>query len=246
LDDAKLSQSMTPLDVHRLTSILGAMGAECDAIKIERAKKYVDHILTRLGHVNNHPITYRDAGHLLRELDNNIRWDMEEELFFHIPWEHKTYFNNERLLGDTVFESFKQARSDIKEAGNCLACGNYTAAVFQFMRVAERGLRRLARALKVTITHTKTPIPLEYGEWDKIITEIKNKIAPLRVLPQGPKRQAKLEAYSDAADHCTFMKDIWRNTVSHTRKPYTDREALAVMGRVGDFMQFLATQLRGL
>lgn len=36
------------------------------------------------------------------------------------------------------------------------------------------------------------------------------------------------------------MKDIWRNTVSHTRKAYNQPEALAVMERVKDFMRFLA------
>jgi hypothetical protein len=46
--------------------------------------------------------------------------------------------------------------------------------------------------------------------------------------------------YSDAADHCEFMKDIWRNNVSHTRKAYSDPEAVAVLQRVREFMEFLA------
>ena len=82
--------------------------------------------------------------------------------------------------------------------------------------------------------------PIEYADWEKIITEIKNKIAQTRALPAGPKKQAKLEFYSDAADHCTFMKDIWRNNVSHARKGYEDYESLAILGRVQDFMKFLA------
>ena len=73
--------------------------------------------------------------------------------------------------------------------------------------------------------------------------EIKNKITRARTAPAGPKKQAKLEFYSDAADHCVFMKDIWRNNVSHSRKPYKPGEAQAVLERVRDFMIFLADNL---
>jgi hypothetical protein len=118
-----------------------------------------------------------------------------------------------------------------------------TASVFHLMRAAEFGLRALARKLRVKITHKGKNCPIEYGDWEKVITEIKNKIASSRTLPAGSKRQAKLEFYSDAADHCVFMKDIWRNNVSHTRRTYSDPEALAVLSRVKGFMDFLFANL---
>jgi hypothetical protein len=40
------------------------------------------------------------------------------------------------------------------------------------------------------------------------------------------------------------MKDIWRNSVSHTRKAYIRDEALAAFNRVGDFMKFLARDMK--
>ena len=57
-----------------------------------------------------------------------------------------------------------------------------------------------------------------------------------------PKRSTDLEKLSDAEDHCVFMKDIWRNAVSHTRKPYNESEAKFVLERVHGFMQFVTTQ----
>jgi hypothetical protein len=63
------------------------------------------------------------------------------------------------------------------------------------------------------------------------------------LLPSGPKRQTKLDFYSDAADHGMFMKDIWRNNVSHARRPYHAGEAKVVLDRVRDFMRFLAISL---
>jgi len=58
------------------------------------------------------------------------------------------------------------------------------------------------------------------------------------------RKSQKIEHYSDAADHCTYMKDIWRNSVSHTRKPYSFTEAVAVFERVRDFMQLLTKTLK--
>jgi len=39
------------------------------------------------------------------------------------------------------------------------------------------------------------------------------------------------------------MKDIWRNNMAHTRKPYNQTEAVGVMERVREFMQFLGKYL---
>ena len=86
---------------------------------------------------------------------------------------------------------------------------------------------------------------VEYATWEKVIERVHAKIAEARRLPAGPKKQAQLSRFAEAADHCTFMKDIFRNNVSHTRKPYNRDEALAALGRVSDFMKFLANDLKG-
>jgi hypothetical protein len=139
-----------------------------------------------------------------------------------------------------VWATFPSSKADTEAATDCYALEQHTASVFHLMRVAEFGLRALAKKLRVKITHKGKACPVEYGDWGKVITEIKSKITLAHALPAGPKRQTKLEFYSDAADHCTFMKDIWRNNVSHTRKVYNESEALAVLSRVKGFMAFLA------
>jgi hypothetical protein len=169
---------------------------------------------------------------------------LRDRKFAYIPPVNAPYFEQEKLFGEQVYETFESARQDIKDAGNCFAASLYTACIFHLMRASEHGLRRLAKKLRVTLTHTKKLIPLEYGEWDKIITGINGKISAARALPSGPKRQRTLELFSDAGQHCLFMKDIWRNTASHARKAYTPNEALAAMERIRDFMQFLAKGMK--
>lgn len=170
--------------------------------------------------------------------------ELVKRKFAYIPPPNDQYFEQECLFGDTVNVAFPGARQDIKDAGNCIAASLDTAAVFHLMRVAEHGLRALARRLRVRIRHKGQPCPLELGDWEQVITEIRNKIAAIRQLPKGSKqRKEKLELYSDAADHCTFMKDIWRNNMSHTRNAYKQSEAIAILERVCDFMQFLGRSL---
>jgi hypothetical protein len=179
----------------------------------------------------------------IERLAQSIIAEFNKRHFLFVALDRYDFVDNEKLLGESVATVFKTAKDDIREAGNCLAVELNTAAIFHLMRIAEHGLRKLAKTLRVALTHSGHVHPIDFADWDKVITGAKNAIAKARQLALGPKRQGKLEFYSDACDHCLFMKDIWRNTVSHTRKQYTRPEADAAFGRVRDFMSFLAEHL---
>jgi hypothetical protein len=161
--------------------------------------------------------------------------------FMYMTAEDASYWDNPKLFGDDFLDSFpKAAIVELREAGNCLAVWRGTACVFHCMRIAEHGLRKLAKKLRVQITDKGKKCPLEYGDWDKVITAIRNKIAAVRALPRGPRKEGQLQFYSEAADHCEYMKDIWRNELAHTRRIYNKQETLGVFHRVRDFSEFLA------
>jgi hypothetical protein len=173
---------------------------------------------------------------------DDLRWKLITRLnaikFALIREESVGYFEQEELFGSEVHKAFPEARADIKDAGNCIAADLCTAAVYQLMRVAELGLRRLARKLKVKLKDRRGPQPITFADWEKIIAGCKTCIDAARAMkPTGPKRQAALERYCDIADHCLFMKDIWRNSAAHVRKPYSRSEAIAAFERVRDFMR---------
>lgn len=170
--------------------------------------------------------------------------EIEKHKFLYLPSQGAEYFARDELFGKVVYDEFPSARDEIKEAGNALAFEMYTACVFHLMRIAEHGLRRLALRLKVKLTDKEKFMPLEFADWDKVITGIRNKIGEARRLPRGPQKQEQLEKYSNAADHCEYMKDIWRNTTSHAREPYIRPEALSAKERVENFMVFLAEALK--
>jgi hypothetical protein len=163
--------------------------------------------------------------------------------YLFVPKDLCKYVDQDRLFGDKVWERFKDARQDVCQAGNCLAIECATASVFHLMRVAEHGLRAVAKKLQVKLTHKGENQPIEFADWNDVITGIRNKITEVRKLPRGPRKDKSLTFYSDVADQCEYMKDIWRNTIAHTRRPYTTPEAVAVFHRVETFMQRLASEL---
>ncbi len=145
------------------------------------------------------------------------------------------------LFGPEVALVFRgPAAIEILEAGSCYAAGRDTACVFHCMRVAEYALRMLAKNLKITVAHKGKAYAIEYAEWDQIITQIKNKILVARQLNKGRPKDDALRFYASAADHCEYMKDIWRNEVSHTRRLYSRPEAMGVLQRVRALTELVA------
>jgi len=176
----------------------------------------------------------------LKHIQSDFVFLLMKMKFAYIPAPNDKYFEQEQLFGEKTHEQFRDACNDIKDAGNCIAAELYTAAVFHLMRVAEFGLRHIADRVKVELKDKGNPIPIEYATWDKVIQGIQNKITETRKLSQGVEKNEELQFYSDAADQATFIKDLWRNDVSHTRKRYNDREAIGVFVRVKGFMKLLA------
>ena len=190
-------------------------------------------------------ITYQELVHELKVLRESIEADLEEKLFIFVPDKDAEPLYEMKEVWGPVWELLPDARGDVEESLSCHALDRHTASVFHSMRVAEYGLRHLARKLRIKITHTKKPMPVEFAAWDTVITAIKFKIEDVhKHVPKGPKRQALLERYSDAADHCLFMKEIWRNNVSHARHAYKKPEALGAIERVRDFMRFVALNFK--
>src|SRR5438552_5316442 len=127
---------------------------------------------------------------------------LQKAKFAYLPAPDNRYFENDKLFGDAVYDYFDEARQDVKDAGNCLAASLPSACVYHLMRVAEAGLRRLAKKLKVRLFDKGKPQLIEYATWEKVLERIRSKIDENRKLSAGPKKQALLSKLSDAGDHC--------------------------------------------
>jgi hypothetical protein len=160
----------------------------------------------------------------------------------YIPPEDALYLNNVNLFGVDFGTAFPiEAMHELGELGKCFATSRGTACVFHCMRIAEYGLRILARRVGVKLIDKGKPQPIEYGTWDKVIQNIRIKITETRKKPLGARKEKALQFYSTAADACEYMKDIWRNEISHSRhRFYTRGETLGVIERVRMFVNSIA------
>lgn len=237
--EAVLDQSARQELVGQLT----AFSKHCNDAGFSDCSRWADRLATVITNENRvAPLTCVSVFEKLMALAASFKDTCETQLFFCVPSAKRHYYENSDIFGPEFTKAFSaEAISEANEAGKCFALARWTACVFHLMRSAEYCLRYIAKRLKVSLTHKGSSHPVEFADWDKIITACKNEIAKARTLPPGTKRQGILELYSDAADHCLFMKDIWRNNISHTRKPYIEAEALSVFERVRDFARFCAT-----
>ncbi len=141
---------------------------------------------------------------------------------------------------ESILKRFASVRDDAFAATDCCALGHGTASVFHSMRVAEIGLRVLAKERRVRLPRER---PIELAEWRAIIDATEKKAAELRNCPVSAKRDDAVSFYQGALGELQAFKDVYRNNVCHTRDNFDDNQALSVLTHVRGLMGRLAARL---
>lgn len=178
--------------------------------------------------------------HQLQTLASTILDDIATFNFLWVQKDRSACVNADALFGDKVKAAFPSASEDIMEAGNCFAAECNTAAVFHLMRVAEIGLRALARDRRIT---TPKKQPLELATWEEIIKQLEDAEKAIQGYPKTLAREAQYDFYHGALMQFRAFKNAFRNQIMHTRKSYDRLRAESVFNHVREFMQILATQI---
>jgi len=139
----------------------------------------------------------------------------------------------------STVKNLPSARQDFLSALHCYILEENTACVFHLMRVAEHGLRVLAKERRVTIPKK----PLEWAQWQDIISKIKKSSDALAGWRAGPVKDQALEFYRGAQGLFEAFKDTYRNNVMHSRKTYDEHAAASVLVHVREFMTILASHI---
>ena len=150
--------------------------------------------------------------------------------------------NGRKLVNpwDVVWQRFPSAREDVEEAVYSYALERNIACIFHLMRVAEVGMRGLARRLKIKLPGGK---PLEWANWNAILSEMNKKIEILaHTMKSGPVKDETMEFYRGCLGQFYAFKDEYRNHVSHKRKSYNEHQAASVLSHVHGFMQKLSAR----
>jgi hypothetical protein len=178
-------------------------------------------------------LTVAEAKSKLDDLERHVIADLASVIFLTVDASRsELYQQREPLFGSAVADRFGDANDDIANAGRCLAVEQWDAAVFHLMRVLEHGLRAFTRKLGVTKVDIK--------EWGALIGAIEGRMKAIRDQKRTTRRDARLQYFSECAANLRYFKDGWRNYVTHGKKAYDEKRAMAVYSHVHTFMELLA------
>lgn len=221
-----------------VTSQINYVAEQCRKMLLQGADNRLGRLYTALG---NPHLTYAELTSELSTLREAIDDDLQFERFFH--YRKAKGFLLLRRSGDwqPTIKAFPITEKEIDDALDCYATEHDTACVFHLMRVAEYGLRALAKERKVVMPKNKL---IEWSAWQEIIREItKSAEASWGNASPGPKKGAALDFYSGAIGGFHAFKDKYRNAVMHVRSRYDEHEALQAINQVRDFMNGLSRKI---
>jgi hypothetical protein len=170
----------------------------------------------------------------LEGITRSIQKELETANFTYVPFSKAKFLPNDSLFGESVERQFPDVKEEIKDAGNCLAADLNTAAVFHLMRIAEAGLRRLAKPFKISLPHK-----IEFATWGKVLDAIQIELDKKGV-QRSKAKDKKLQRYSQLLLEIKAFQHLWRNPVSHLRGRYDELQAQSAFNHVRAFMQKLS------
>ena len=233
----------------RLAALLERIEQHCIEHELEKTRARCSELRGQLEYVPSAAFTEFDKAAIEPKTDHifkscgSIKLYLQNELgerkFAFIPTAQSKYFECDNLFGLEVSKAFPSAMPDIKDAGNCLAADLTTAAVFHLMRVAEFGLRALAKELGCAFS-----FPIEFATWGNIIDKLDEKLKALKPTARGDKREDDYQFYSRLVQEARSFQHAWRDPVMHVRTRFDEpMEAENVFNHVRRFMQTLAMRV---
>jgi hypothetical protein len=186
------------------------------------------------------PWSWSELNTRARGARDAIETELKHYLYYQYPKQ-----KGEKLLSwkddwETSLVAFPSIQRDVFDATDCYSLGHNTASVFHSMRIAEHGLRSLAKERRVKLTKNK---PIEWGTWQDIIKAIDDEIKIVGGKKAGGAKDAALEFYSGARADLNGFKDEYRNLVMHVRATYNEHQALRALNTVHDFMERISAKI---
>ena len=182
-----------------------------------------------------HPISETEFTVRAREIKESFAHELSSHLFFYVPTERAKYYDETLgMFGNNVKDRFPSTISEIKNAGECFAFAQYTAAVFHLMRVMESALRAVSKSLGVNIDKTKN--------WGDMLIAINPR--ELKNIPAADQiYKSHQRFYDDVRVTLSSVKDAWRNLTMHLDRRYDEAEAEDVLRAVKTFMGIVALNI---
>jgi len=223
--------------IDQTRKLLDILMGESERLELDAARRRVWSFTVRL----RSPITQEELCTEHRVLRETIESELDFKYFYHYPKREA-----QRVLAidkdwSAAFEKFPSCRLDAEAAVDAWALDHGTGCVFHCMRVAEIGLRALARERKVRLPKDR---PLEFAQWQDIIkaTEVEAEKVANWPAKRAKQRDKALTFYRRVLGEVQAFKEV-RNGVMHSRTHFDQAQAESVLNHVQEFMGRLAERL---
>jgi hypothetical protein len=216
------------------------------ALKLERANYTCVDLENLIYNHEYQPVRWGRLDELLRRFWEEIEWDTVSVSFFHYPKEIARLRIGASDEWGPCLAEYSSAKREIEAGIDCYAFDDPAGCVFHMMRIAEMGLREIARELK--IRSVKRSKPIEYAMWGEIIGALQKAVDDLRIAKgntkpltavQREKREKRIERYSLILSDMQALLPL-RDRNSHYRNKYDPGEAFTAMTRVREMMNLAA------
>ncbi|WP_135211456.1 hypothetical protein [Vitreimonas flagellata] len=212
----------------RVSSALTEIAEACRKLEMTVSAKLICDSI-----VANQPTT----GGEYQLLKRALYAELDSKLLFYCPADRVGFFDSDDILSADARQAFSTAYAELREAGSCFALGRFTGAVLHCMRAAEIGVKTMTRALG------HNPPNLDQEDWHPLILKCEKVIDTVRAMPKGADKEEFLKFYSQAAAQFRHFKDGWRVQAAHTRAPFSEGEARAILTATVSFFETLASRL---
>ncbi|HEX5183256.1 MAG TPA: hypothetical protein VFW19_08910 [Allosphingosinicella sp.] len=176
-----------------------------------------------------------------RALRNAIKTELKCYLLYIYPKERGDKFRTWKKDWEVSVNAFPDIEWDVYEATDCYALQHHTASVFHSMRVAEHGLRALAKERRINLPKNK---PIEWATWQEIIKALDDEIKVIGTTwKAGKAKDSALAFYSGTRAELNGFKDEYRNLVMHVRAHYDEFQAARALSRVHAFMEAISEKI---
>ena len=193
--------------------VLGQLQSESLRVRLKSA----------ISSISQNKMTAREYLHELSEIIRAIEDEAARESLFLYEPDDALRLKGVGREWRHIFIHFPSVQNDIVAAIDCFALGHHTACIFYLMRCAEIGLRSLARERGVVLKKDK---PVDYANWQEVITEIQKKIKVIgETMRAGPGKDHALEFYNNAVLRLNYLKDVYRNQTMHVRYEFGPKQA---------------------
>ncbi len=191
----------SPVPVERMNNyyvpLLKLCVAECERVELTAA-------LNRMAPFNleiRQGISWSELRNQAKTMLEAIHSELCFRRFAFVPTAKATMHDKFGLVWQEIWDKLSEVKEDSQRAIDCYALEQDTACVFHMMRVAEMGLRNIAKKVRVKLTDRGKPLPVEFATWNKVIDGIKSRITAVRAKPKSAGTPDKGNRDAESAPH---------------------------------------------